>query len=147
MTAPGRLAAAQRYWLWCFDCGARWTECQAAGQQRKCCPDCRHPVVDDPAPDPTADLPAVLSSVEDVARVCSGDGWKLTWSLPPDDLTREWEHESGVQVRAEQGVTIMGVTVRPTTHGYPRWQCYGPDVHLDVLWRAIQAARGGEPDV
>lgn len=30
----------QNYWAWCWDCGSRFSDCQAS--KVKCCPVCRH---------------------------------------------------------------------------------------------------------
>lgn len=94
---------------------------------------------------PPSGLPAVLSSVEDVARVCEAAG--LT-ECDPDAAGRRRFIQADLEV-------IVSADTRPVLLDPGQWSVertgwrtrgtYGSPSLL--LYAAIQAARGGEPDV
>ncbi|MBN9791273.1 hypothetical protein DMP17_22080 [Pseudonocardia sp. TMWB2A] len=87
-------------------------------------------------------LPAVLSSVEDVARVCEAAGLTRWAAQPSDAVTPIWrggDHDGVVMFQVHRVLVYHAVlravpVIVPMT-GWP----------AAVLYAAIQAARGGEP--
>lgn len=96
---------------------------------------------DEPRLFPPPGLPAVLSSVDDVARVCEAAGFvpavedPTFWKDEHDvlvDVVGEYGEDGGLD---EVGVQRADDSDVATVHaGAPGW----------LLWSAIQAARGGE---
>jgi hypothetical protein len=89
-----------------------------------------------------ADLPAVLSSVEDVARVAAAAS--LGERAGPGEY-RIWQSADGAVVLRTRARAPFGVVVYVAGPDGDGYSMSGPRVPLGPVWSAIQAARGGKP--